>query len=432
MEYCLSLLYIAMDDLGIIWCMDAFMERRYKDWRFWGIYVSVIGVSFFLFNFVISGISILHTVVGYIIFVVLAILLFRVTHLLFLTLLVLLYHTVMYFISFATAGITAAILKMSIEAIKQTHFPLISSSVINYLLLLSICATIKRLHSTKGFKAIHLPILYLTFLFPVASLAVLLTLISIDAFSPVNSSVLSLCAIFLVIANIAVFLLLDWIECNEEVRSQQLALAQTIDIQTQNMSALGEAYSNQRKITHDFNSYLDTIASLIKVGDIENAKSYITKLQEKQVTRSLLVNTHHPIVDALLNQKAYAAKSKDIKIHFEVNNLSKLQLDSVDITTILGNLLDNAIEACTIHGGDMQIQVKVLLGNTLFFAVRNTCNPVKIVGDHIPTTKVNPQLHGFGLENVKTLLKKYGGDYAMEYDNGWFTFTGEIDNLPIS
>lgn len=50
---------------------------------------------------------------------------------------------------------------------------------------------------------------------------------------------------------------------------------------------------------------------------------------------------------------------------------------------------------------------------------------------HIPTTKPNAQLHGFGLENVKTLLRKYNGEYAMEYDEGWFTFTGEIDNYPI-
>ena len=35
MEYCLSILYVAMDELGMIWCMDAFMERRYKDWKFW-------------------------------------------------------------------------------------------------------------------------------------------------------------------------------------------------------------------------------------------------------------------------------------------------------------------------------------------------------------------------------------------------------------
>ena len=47
MEYCLSLLYVAMDELGLIWCMDAFMERRYKDWKFWGVFAVNLGADDF-------------------------------------------------------------------------------------------------------------------------------------------------------------------------------------------------------------------------------------------------------------------------------------------------------------------------------------------------------------------------------------------------
>ena len=52
--------------------------------------------------------------------------------------------------------------------------------------------------------------------------------------------------------------------------------------------------------------------------------------------------------------------------------------------------------------------------------------PVEIINDSIPTTKPEPEMHGFGLENVKLILKKYSGDYAMSYKDGWFQFTGEI------
>lgn len=290
---------------------------------------------------------------------------------------------------------------------------------------------VKKIHPLKRASSIRWPILFLTFLFPLASFVVLLTLIFTSVNSPDNSNAFLLCGIFLVIANIAVFLLLDWVDSSDEAIKQKLALEQTVQLQAQNMEALGKAYSAQRKITHDFNSQLETIGCLLKSDDSKDAIEFVTALHAKQTTRSLLVNTHHPIVDALLNQKAYIAKDKNIQIHFEVNDLSNLQLDSVDITTILGNLLDNAIEACVIYGENSQIQVKVLLGNTLFFAIRNTCKPVKIIGEYIPTTKPNAQLHGFGLENVKTLLRKYNGEYAMEYDEGWFTFTGEIDNYPI-
>lgn len=68
MEYCLSILYVAMDELGMIWCMDAFMERRYKDWKFWVTFTISMAVSFYLFNFVVSGITILHTLIAYAMF----------------------------------------------------------------------------------------------------------------------------------------------------------------------------------------------------------------------------------------------------------------------------------------------------------------------------------------------------------------------------
>lgn len=80
MEYCLSILYVAMDELGMIWCMDAFMERRYKDWKFWGVFAVNLGVSFYLFNFVVSGITVLHTLIAYAVFFILAFLLFKATN----------------------------------------------------------------------------------------------------------------------------------------------------------------------------------------------------------------------------------------------------------------------------------------------------------------------------------------------------------------
>lgn len=431
MEYCLSILYVAMDELGMIWCMDAFMERRYKDWKFWGVFAVNLGVSFYLFNFVVSGITVLHTLIAYAVFFILAFLLFKATNITLLALLVLIYCVVYYFISFSVMGASSHLLGISVQTLRQTYFPFIASSIINYLLLLLICSIVKKIHPLKRASSIRWPILFLTFLFPLASFVVLLTLIFTSVNSPDNSNAFLLCGIFLVIANIAVFLLLDWVDSSDEAIKQKLALEQTVQLQAQNMEALGKAYSAQRKITHDFNSQLETIGCLLKSDDSKDAIEFVTALHAKQTTRSLLVNTHHPIVDALLNQKAYIAKDKNIQIHFEVNDLSNLQLDSVDITTILGNLLNNAIEACVIYGENSQIQVKVLLGNTLFFAIRNTCKPVKIIGEYIPTTKPNAQLHGFGLENVKTLLRKYNGEYAMEYDEGWFTFTGEIDNYPI-
>lgn len=178
MEYCLSLLYVAMDELGLIWCMDAFMERRYKDWKFWGVFAVNLVVSFYLFNFVVSGITVLHALIAYAVFFIWAFLLFKATSITLLVLLVLIYCVVYYFISFSVMGASSHLLGISVQTLRQTYFPFIASSIINYLLLLLICSTVKKIHPLKRAGSIRWTILFLTFLFPLASFVVLLTLIS--------------------------------------------------------------------------------------------------------------------------------------------------------------------------------------------------------------------------------------------------------------
>ena len=120
MEYCLSILYVAMDELGMIWCMDAFMERRYKDWKFWVTFTISMAVSFYLFNFVVSGITILHTLIAYAMFFIWSYLFFKVTSITLLVLVVLLYGLVSYFISFSVIGTSAYLLGISVQNLRQT------------------------------------------------------------------------------------------------------------------------------------------------------------------------------------------------------------------------------------------------------------------------------------------------------------------------
>ena len=130
MEYCLSFLYVAMDELGLIWCMDAFMERRHKDWKFWGAFlISALG-SFCLFDFVVSGITVLHTLTAYAVFFIWAFLLFKATNITLLALLVLIYCVVYYFISFSVMGASSHLLGISVQTLRQTYFPFIASSII--------------------------------------------------------------------------------------------------------------------------------------------------------------------------------------------------------------------------------------------------------------------------------------------------------------
>lgn len=105
------------------------------------------------------------------------------------------------------------------------------------------------------------------------------------------------------------------------------------------------------------------------------------------------------------------------------------------LTILISNTLDNAIEACEkLPEEDRQIFVQVLLEeDVLFYAVRNRSLPVNVQPGQLPvTTKIPPALHGYGLENVRTTLKKYSSLYAINYADGWFGFATDLPNTLIS
>ena len=130
----------------------------------------------------------------------------------------------------------------------------------------------------------------------------------------------------------------------------------------------------------------------------------------------ILAFSHHRLVSA------------DFHWHFE-----EAEFDASDIVVLLSNLLDNAIEACQQYDkGDKAIHVMAVAQQDFFVSVRNTSEPVVIINGSIPTTKPEPQMHGFGLANIRLILEKYSGEYTMFYENGWFQFTADIPLTPIS
>lgn len=232
-------------------------------------------------------------------------------------------------------------------------------------------------------------------------------------------------------------LLISWMEQNANFREEAISLQAKSKAQQESIEALSAAYAQQRKLTHDFRAHLSTLDGMLmqQNRDINTIQTYIHSLQSKQTERILLVNTHHAALDALLNQKALVAKNRKIDIQFSVNDLSPIKIDMVDLTVVISNTLDNAIEACEkLPETDRQIYVQALLEeDELFYAVRNKSLPVNMVANQLPaSTKENPSFHGYGLQNVHTTLEKYHTLYAMDYENGWFEFATELPNTLIS
>ena len=233
----------------------------------------------------------------------------------------------------------------------------------------------------------------------------------------------TIATIFVVTFNSSALYLIHISEYSSKQKTAMNLLRQQMDIQLESYRALEKSYRDQRAAAHDFSNHVNTIQALLEQGDHDTLSDYVNRLQETQTTRIFTVYSHHPIIDAILNQKHQAAQEKGIDMQLRVNDLSSIVIPLDYLVVLLSNLLDNAIEGCA-H--EKQIRMSFIAEDTLFLSIDNTAAPVNIMDGQVRTSKGDTRQHGFGLNNVKMILNDLHAEYTIQYQDGWFRFAAEI------
>lgn len=268
--------------------------------------------------------------------------------------------------------------------------------------------------------------LFLTILFPAVSYFVLSIVFGSYANEDdISVGALVLCAV-LAVADIASIYMIQQMERSTRKEKEALLLKQQMEIQTQSILDLEKSYRAQRMASHDFQRHLQAILDLIEMHKETEALDYVRKQQGVQSTRVLCVNSHHPIIDAVLNQKYQTAKEKGIEMQIQVNDLSQVSIATDALVVLLTNLLDNAIEACERQNDQRLIHCSINNADTFFISIRNTSLPVEITNGRITTSKPVALDHGIGLINICKILDDLSSEYTYGYDDGWFHFVAEI------
>ena len=268
--------------------------------------------------------------------------------------------------------------------------------------------------------------LFLSLLFPITSTATLLLIFNnFKNEADISIGIVFFCAV-LAIANIAILYAIGLVQDSTERLKENALLSQQMEIQTDNIVALEKSYRAQRKATHEFKNQLQAISDLLTLGEIDEAKKYIQTIQGQQTTRIFCVNSHHPIIDAVLNHKYQTAKEYGIDVQVQVNDLSAISIETNQLVVLLSNLLDNAIEGCCRVAGERALYCSMVASDVLQLSVRNTSLPVKIWNNTIATSKKSKINHGYGLSQVHSILNQLRAEYAFDYQDGWFTFVAEI------
>ena len=177
-----------------------------------------------------------------------------------------------------------------------------------------------------------------------------------------------------------------------------------------------------RRFRHDISSQLRCLGQFLAEGKAEEALDYLqaigNRFEELAVRKYY---TGNEILDIVMNQKILEIREKGIEIQFEGKMDQPDFMDTYDLCTIFSNMLDNGIEACEIiQDKDAVIRVSVLThGNTVFFQFLNPATVEMyeaVKGGR--TTKNDKKNHGFGMENVKRVLERNGGEIEYFYREG--------------
>lgn len=198
------------------------------------------------------------------------------------------------------------------------------------------------------------------------------------------------------------------------------ALEKISEKENENYQALAGSYEEIRSIKHDLKNQVSLLNDLIKKQDYMAAQRHMKQLYSFVESAASICYTGNSAVDSIINLKGDYAKSKNIKFMTKIN-VGEIRFDTVGMCRILGNALDNAIEACERVDTEEKCICIALnqLENKLIIEINNTSPAVDI--HNLATSKANKIIHGIGLKSIKQAVKSMNGHMSYSYENGFFT-----------
>lgn len=172
---------------------------------------------------------------------------------------------------------------------------------------------------------------------------------------------------------------------------------------------------------HDMRNHVNTVLGLIERNASNEAIEYIKEVDKRTSDFEKIRYTDNVALDSILTSKINLAKEKGINVKLELNISCEIKLTNIEICTLLGNLLDNSIEACEKLEKDKIIDLKMLAQeDKLIIKIKNNTNgKVNNENGVFKTTKTSG-IHGIGLSQINDIIKKYNGYIKRSHENNVF------------
>lgn len=178
-------------------------------------------------------------------------------------------------------------------------------------------------------------------------------------------------------------------------------------------------YTKMRGWRHDYKNHIQTLLAL--VGDDDKTREYLWSLNKDLTEVDAVLKTGNIALDAILNSKLTLIKSKDIPVEAKANVPENLKISDADLCAVIGNLLDNAIEAVAALPKEEQfirIYIGMLKSQLYISVINSSAGSPRKRGERYLSTKGEGQ--GLGLMRIDGIVKKAGGTVNRKTEQGVF------------
>lgn len=189
-------------------------------------------------------------------------------------------------------------------------------------------------------------------------------------------------------------------------------------------------YMDMRGWRHDYHNHMQVMKAQLALGNLNEIREYLNALEKELDHVDTLVKSGNLMVDAILNSKLTLARRQSISVNCKVKVPEKLPIEDVDLCVILGNLMDNALEACRqIEEKDRFLRIYMAINKSqLYLSIQNSAKADPDFEEQNYITKKRGN-HGLGMKRVQTATEKYHGYLNLANESG--IFAAEV-TMPVN
>lgn len=180
-------------------------------------------------------------------------------------------------------------------------------------------------------------------------------------------------------------------------------------------------YQTMRGWRHDYHNHLQSLRAKLAMGQIEEAQAYLCALETDLDSIRQISETGNLALDAILNSKLSLVRQQGTQLSFKAEVPKALSVPELDLCVLLGNLIDNAVEACEAVPADERF-IRLYIGTLrqqLYITITNATKEHvrRLDSEYITKKRGN---HGQGLLRINRIVEKHGGFINRQNEPGVF------------